>query len=171
MSGLIKSLLRGSALLWTLLITALIGNVIASNINGSGSATRAINYTMFVAAWSWVASLWGLAAIFITAIAIPLVLLPLDILAVLFTFVDAILLAAKLHAVDCGNIAREGRNWIAYGSNNDHKRCREIQASVAFMWFLWATFCACLFFTVVDTRGGLRSPFRRSKPAMSQVQA
>jgi hypothetical protein len=171
MSGAIAIALRSLALLWTLLITALIGNVIASNINASSSATAAINFTMFVAALSWVAGLYGLAASFFTALLIPLVVFPLDILAVLFTFIDAIVLAAKLRAVNCGNIGGRNlpRNWIAFGSANDEKRCREIQASTAFMWFLWATFCACLFFTWKQCR----SPFgssRSSRPNMTQVR-
>jgi Membrane-associating domain len=169
-AGWIHGGLRVLALLWTLLITALIGNVMASNINAASSATQAINFTMFVAAWSWVAGLVGLAAIFITALAIPWILWPLDIIAVLFTFISAIVLAAKLKAVDCNNIGRQPSNWIAFGSNNNEKRCREIQASTVFMWFLWVTFIGCLFFTYKLTSGliGGRS-FGRTKPSMSQV--
>lgn len=169
MPGIINATLRGLALLWTLLITALIGNVIASNISGSGSAARALNYTMFVAAWSWVASLYGIVTTFISALGVPMLLLFLDGFAVLFTFVDAILLAAKLHAVDCGNIPFEGRGWIGFGSHNTHKRCREIQASTAFMWFLWAVFCGCLFFSIREWRGGFGGFRRSTKPSMTQV--
>lgn len=171
MSGIISIALRALAFLWTLLITALIGNVIASNINAAGSASAAVNFTMFVAALSWVAVLYGLAANFITALLVPLIMIPLDALAVIFTFISAIVLAAKLRAVNCGNI--NGRNlpgnWIAFGSADNEKRCREIQASTAFMWFLWATFCALLFFTWKQSR----SPFagsRSSRPTMSQVR-
>ena len=171
MSGIITIALRGLVLLWTLLITALIGNVIASNINASSSATAAVNFTMFVAALSWVAGLYGLAASFFTALLVPLVMFPLDILAVLFTFIDAIVLSAKLRAVNCGNISGRNlpSNWIAFGSADNEKRCREIQASTVFMWFLWVCFCACLFFTWKQSR----SPFgssRSSRPNMAQVR-
>jgi hypothetical protein len=171
MSGWINGGLRALALLWTLLITALIGNVMANNINAASSATKAINFTMFVAAWSWVTCLVGLAAVIITALAIPWILFPLDVLAVLFTFISAIVLSAKLKAVDCGNFGNQPSSWIAFGSNNDEKRCREIQASTVFMWFLWATFLGCLFFTIKQSSGllGGRS-FGRSKPSMSQVR-
>merc|ERR1711879_775050 len=111
-TGWLHGGLRVLALLWTLLITALIGNVMASNINAASSATQAINFTMFVAAWSWVACLVGLAAIIVTALAIPWLLFPLDILAVLFTFISAVV-----------------------------------------MWFLWATFIGCLFFTYKQASG------------------
>lgn len=169
MSRIINAALRATALLWTLLITALIGNVIASNINGASSATKAINYTMFTAAWSWAACLWGLGAALFAFLAIPLVTITLDMLAVLFTFVAGVLLAAKLGTPDCSNIGNYGRHWIAFGSNNNEKRCREIQASTAFMWFLWATFVACTFFSFKDWRSGFGG-FRSSKQNMTQVR-
>lgn len=170
MAGIINAALRGVALVWTLIITALIGNVIASNVNGSGSATRAINYAMFTAAWAWVAGLWGLFAAFIGAMAIPLVLIFLDALAVLFTLVAAILLAAKIGTPNCGHIEGYGRKWIAFGSHSNEKRCREIQASTVFLWFLWATFCVLLFFSFREGRGGFGGFRRSSKPTMSQVR-
>ncbi|KAG5980229.1 hypothetical protein E4U55_004252 [Claviceps digitariae] len=168
MSGIIVSILRGSALLWTLLITALIGNVIASNINAASSAMAAINFTMFVAALSWVVHLYGLAAVFISSLGQAMIMLPLDGLLTLFTFIDAIVLAAKLRAPNCGNINPFSlpAAWIGYGSADTEKRCREIQASTAFMWFLFATSAAALFFTVKGARGG---SIRSGRPNMSQV--
>jgi hypothetical protein len=161
--------IRLVALLWTILITALIGNVIASNINGHMGA---INLAMFVAALSWIAILYGLAASIITSILVPIALLVIDILALLFTFISAIVLSAELGARNCGNANRHrySRGWIAYGSHNNEKRCREIQASTAFMWFLWATFCAAVFFSWKMTRG-FGSSRSRSGPSMSQVRA
>lgn len=163
--------LRLLALLWTLLITALIGNVIASNVNARTSAASAVNFTMFVAALSWVALLFGIAAAIISSLALPIVLLPLDFLATLFTFIAAIVLAAKLGAPNCGSIDRDdhGSGWIAFGSHNDEKRCREIQASTAFMWFLWACFMGILFFTFKDSRGSMTSIRSSTRPNMSQV--
>ncbi|PHH64098.1 hypothetical protein CDD81_4973 [Ophiocordyceps australis] len=177
MSTIVNISIRAFALLWTLLITALIGNVIASNNNGSMSA---INYAMFVASLSWVVSLYGIASALMTSIASPIVMVVLDALTLIFSFVSAIVLAAKLRAVDCGNLSLEHlpQNWIALGSKNVAKRCREIQASTAFMWFLFACFCASLFFSFMDSRsgggfGGLSLGRRRgaSKPSMSQVGA
>lgn len=175
--NIISVILRGIALLLTLLITALIGNVIASNNNAATSATQAINFTMFVAAWAWLAAIFGLVAAFISSLALPLIMLPLEILAVLFTFISAIVLSAKLGAVDCGQTDNRGRSWIAYGSGDDEKRCREIQASTVFMWFLWATFMGCLVLTFMDSRGGMggmSNPMKRrskSGPNMAQVGA
>ena len=177
MSNILQLGLRGLALLWTLLITALIGNVIALNINGASSANAAINFAMFTAAWAWIALLVGIAAVFISFLASPYVMLPLDILAVLFTFIAAVVLSAKLRATNCGNINANHlpSNWIAFGAKDTEKRCREIQASTVFMWFLWACFVACLAFTVITSRGGsggLGGRFRGgSRPSMSQVRA
>ncbi|KAK2612341.1 hypothetical protein QQS21_001605 [Conoideocrella luteorostrata] len=171
MSGIFNVIIRATALLWTLLITALIGNVIASNVNASSSAMAAINFTMFVAALSWVVSLYGLASAVITSLGRAIIMLPMDILAVLFTFIDAIVLSAKLRAPNCGNINVSSfpGDWIAYGSDDTEKRCREIQASTVFMWFLFASFSAALFFTVKESRSGLGGSIRTGRPNMSQV--
>ncbi|KAJ9156316.1 hypothetical protein NKR23_g1380 [Pleurostoma richardsiae] len=164
----IQLIVRALQLLWTLLITALIGNVIASNINGQMGS---INFAMFVAALSWVAALYGLVAAFVESIAIPIVLLALDGLSTLFTLIAGIVLAAKLHAANCGGNLQDhyGSGWIGFGSANDEKRCREIQASTAFMWFLFACFAVGVFFTFMGFRRGGAS-VRSGGPHMSQVR-
>lgn len=101
-----NNLLRLVQILWTLLITALIGNVIANDAGAASSAKAAVNFTLFVAVLSWIASLYGLVSNFVTAIAIPVVLLGLDCVAVLFTFISGVVLAAKLKAVNCANLVR-----------------------------------------------------------------
>lgn len=175
MASVVGILLRGFALVWTLLITALIGNVIASNRNAAGSAEAAVNFTIFVAAWAWLANLWGLAAAVVSSLALPIVVLSLDGIATLLTFIDAIVLASMLRAIDCRNINEQylPSNWIAFGSADNQKRCEEIQASTAFMWFLWACMTGCLVLTILDSRGGFGLGFGRrggsSRPSMSQV--
>lgn len=170
MAGIITLAIRGLALLWTLLITALIGNVIANNKDASGSAESAVNFAIFVAVLSWIVLLYGIASNFVSALARPIIALPLEGLAVLFTFIAAIVLAAKLGAPNCGSIHKDdhSKSWIAFGSDDDEKRCREIQASTAFMWFLFASFCASMFFTFTESRGSVGS-VRSSRPNMSQV--
>lgn len=98
---LVKSILRLLQFLLLLLTTALIGNVIASNNSGSQSA---VNFIMFVCALSWLAVLYGLVSHFVSAISIPIVALALDSTATLFTFIGAVVLAAKLQAVNCANL-------------------------------------------------------------------
>lgn len=157
--------LRALQFLWTLLITALIGNVIALNINGHMAS---VNFAMFVAVLSWLAMIYGLAATIISSIAIPVVMLALDGIATLFTFISAIVLSARLGAVNCANTAGRGGGWIAYGAANTEKRCREIQASTVFMWFLFISFAATFVLTFLDFRRGGGS-MRSSRPNMAQV--
>ncbi len=97
--NLIKTGLYALAFLWTFLITALLGNVIADAHGGTPSQ---INYCMFVAVLSWIVLLLGLTGSFIESIP-AIVLLVADLLAVLFTFVAAVLLSAKLGVHSCGN--------------------------------------------------------------------
>ncbi|KAK2070232.1 hypothetical protein P8C59_004744 [Phyllachora maydis] len=166
---LIQAILRGLQLFWIVILTALIGNVIANNVHAATSAESAINFSMFVIVISWLATLFGLAAAAAEALAIPIVLLAADGFATLFTFIDAIVLAAKLRAVNCSETVGHDGDWIAYGSHNDEKRCREVQASTVFMWFLFATFVAGMFFTFMSFRrtGG---SVRTGGPTMSQVR-
>ncbi|KAI0386793.1 marvel domain-containing protein [Hypomontagnella monticulosa] len=160
---MIKSILRILQLLLVLLTTALIGNVIASNISG---AEAAINFIMFVCALSWITVIYGIVSHFVAAAAIPIVALALDGAATLFTFIGAIVLAAKLQAVNCANLGRKPSDYIVFGSNDDEKRCREIQASTVFLWFLFAAFSATLFFVLKELRRGGGSV---RGPSMSQI--
>lgn len=62
-------------------------------------------------------------------------------------------------------------NFLTNGSHHPEKRCRELQASCAFFWFLFATFVASIVLTFFAGRsGGLssRGGIRRG-PSMSQV--
>ncbi|SPQ22229.1 0aaaccc9-7bc1-4b98-815f-157b89e1b455 [Thermothielavioides terrestris] len=165
----IQLLLRALQLLFIVILTGLVGNIIASNIAAASSATAAINFSMFVVVLSWLAALLGLATAVIERVALaPLVLLGADVLATLFTFIDAVVLAAKLRAVNCADTGGQPANWIAYGSADDGKRCREVQASTVFMWFLFATFAAVLALGFLGFRRGGGSI--RSGPTMSQVR-
>ncbi|KAI1657212.1 marvel domain-containing protein [Daldinia decipiens] len=163
METMIKSVLRIVQLLLVLLTTALVGNVIASNVTGSESA---INFVMFVCALSWLAIIYGLVSHFVSAVAIPVVALALDSAATLFTFIAAIVFSAKLQAVNCSNIGHKTSDYIAFGSEDTEKRCREIQASTVFLWFLFAAFAASLFFVLKELRRGGGSV---RGPNMSQI--
>lgn len=167
MLDILPTLLRALQLLFIVILTALIGNVIATNIDAYGSATAAINFTMFVIVVSWLVSIYGLAVAFVDRIASPMIVMGLDALATLFTFISAIVLAAKLGAVNCANTFDHDRSWIAYGSLDSTKRCREIQASTAFMWFLFATFATALALELMSFKRSGGS--MRSGPGMSQI--
>ncbi|KAK6840646.1 marvel domain-containing protein [Apiospora arundinis] len=161
---IVNSALRAFQFLWTLLLTALIGNVIANNHNGPMGS---VNLAMFTAVLSWLALLYGLVASFVTSLAMPLVMMVLDGLAVLFTFITAVVLAARLGAPNCSHIGGRAGDYIAYGSSDNTKRCREIQASDVFLWFLFACFIASLFFSFKAFRSMGGGSHRG--PSMSQV--
>jgi len=166
---IVSFILRGVQFVWLIILTGLIGNVIASNVDESTSAKAAVNFTMFVIAWTWLSVLYGLASAIIEQIAVPIAIVALDGSAALFTFIDAIVLAAKLGAPNCSNLVNEGPNWIGFGSLNDERRCRELQASTFFMWMLWVTTSACLgFFIMSWHRSG--GSVRSSAPHMAQVR-
>jgi hypothetical protein len=103
MQNIAHSVLRLVQLLVVLITTALIGNVRANSQHAAASATAAINFAIFVCALSWIAILYGAITHVVSAIAIPVVSLALDGLATLFTFIGAIVLSAKLTAVNCAN--------------------------------------------------------------------
>jgi len=96
----LQVILRALQFLWTLLITALIGNVIDDAFSGNASS---INFAMFVAVFSWLVVIYGFLAAFMESFNIPIVLLVADGLAALFTFIAGVVLAAKLGAHSCGN--------------------------------------------------------------------
>jgi hypothetical protein len=165
----IQLILRAIQLLFIVILTGLIGSLIASNVNAAGSAMAAINFAMFVVVLSWLAALLGLATGLIQRVALPvLVLLGADAHATLFTFIEAVVLAAKLKVVNSGSFGWQPADWIGFGSANVVKRCREVQAATAFMWFLFATFAAALVLSFLGFRRGGGS--MRSGPTMSQVR-
>jgi len=167
MAELAQIALRSIQFLWTLLITALVGNVIADAFAGNPSA---INYAIFVAVFSWIVVFYGFAASFVEALAIPIVLLVLDGLATLLTFIAGVVLAAKLHVHSCGNKSYVLTNSLTNGSHNPTKRCHELQASTAFFWFLFLTYVASLVLSFLGGFAGGRT-IRRGGPSMSQVRA
>ena len=100
MVSLSQLFLRGLQFFLTLLITALVGNALDDRAGGSPAS---INFVMFVAVLSWIVLLYGLVAAFIESLAVPVVLLVLDGLATLFTFIAAIVLPARMHVHSCTN--------------------------------------------------------------------
>jgi len=76
---IVQICLRAVQFIFTLIITALIGNVIHGAFAGNPSS---VNFAMFVAAWSWIALIIGGAAAFVEAVPGIIVLIT-DALAVL----------------------------------------------------------------------------------------
>jgi len=157
-------ILRALQFLFTLLTTALIGNVIQDAVFGNPSA---INYAIFTDAWCWLVLLVVVVAFFVESVAHPLITMIMDGLAALFTFVAGVVLAAKLGAHSCSNFDYTATNSLTNGEANTEKRCRELQASTAFFWFLWACFMGSLAFGFM-ARNHTSTGTRRT-PNMAQV--
>jgi hypothetical protein len=170
MVSLAQVALRGSQFLWTLLITALVGNAIASAFSGNPSS---VNYAIFVAVFSWIVLLYGMTATFIEGLAIPFVLTVLDGLAAVFTFIAGVVLAAGLGVHSCSNNAYTHSNHLTNGAMDTEKRCRELQASTAFFWFLFASYVGSVVVDFLGSSGGMstssRGGIRKGGPSMSQV--
>jgi len=163
--------LRALEFFWTLLIMAIVGNIIHDAKSGNPSL---INYDMFVAVFSMLCLFYLFAVAFNDGFAgHPALPLALDALNVLFFFCAAVAMAAELGAHSCGNRSYTTTNHITNGSNNTHKRCQESQAVTAFLWFAFATYVASLIFSTLGARSGgvnLRSGgIRKGGPSMSQV--
>lgn len=163
--------LRAWEFLWTLLIMSLIGNMIAEAFAGNPSS---VNYTMFLAAFSMLSLFYLVPASFNSDWAIhPIIMIVVDALNCVFFFCAAIALAAKLECHSCSNKEYTLNNEITNGSLNPTKRCREAQASVAFLWFGWAGYMASVFVSIIMARSATvnlrgRSASRR-RPNMAQV--
>ncbi|KAI0453441.1 marvel domain-containing protein [Xylaria acuta] len=166
MRTLINSILRIAQFFLVLVATALLGNVRATTQHAAASATAAINFAIFVCVLSWIAVIYSLIAHFVSAVAIPIIALAFDGFATLFTSIGAIVLSAKLTTVNCAHWGARPSDWIAFGSGDTEKRCREVQAGLVFMWFLFATFTATLALAFKEFRRGGGSV---RGPSMSQI--
>ncbi|KAI0446237.1 marvel domain-containing protein [Xylaria telfairii] len=167
MRAIINEILRIAQFFFVLVATAVLGNVRATTTqHAAASATAAINFSIFVCALSWIAVIYNLVAHFVDAVAIPIISLALDAFATLFTFIGAVVLSAKLTSVNCAHAGTKPTDWIAFGSGDPEKRCREIQSGLVFMWFLFATFTTTLVLAVREFR---RSGGSIRNPSMSQI--
>ncbi|MCJ1442691.1 MAG: hypothetical protein MMC23_003188 [Stictis urceolatum] len=163
--------LRALELLWTLLIMALVGNMIHDSAGGDPAI---VNYTMFVAVFSMLSLIYLFAAELFDIVLIPMLPMLVDALNVLFFFVGAVALAAYLGAHSCNNSGYTKSNLVTKTSGSEPKRCREAQASTAFLWFAFACYAASMVLSFMNKSGGggLRGGvggIRRGGPSMSQV--
>ncbi|KAJ5306063.1 hypothetical protein PENANT_c024G02247 [Penicillium antarcticum] len=164
--------LRAWEFLWSLLIMALIGNMIADSFSGNPAT---VNYSIFVSVFSMLSLFYLIPASFnIDWAGHPIIMIVLDALNCVFFFCAAIALAAKLECHSCTNTDYLKSNEITNGSNNMTKRCREAQASVAFLWFGWAGYMASVVVSIFMSRAATvnlrsRTGSRRGGPSMAQV--
>jgi len=167
---------------------ALVGNMIATAYSGNPSI---VNYDMFVAVFAMLSLFYLIPTAVKPDFAFhPIIGLVLDALNVLFWLIGGIATAAYLGAHSCSDSVSNrynqyckasdtntsiqsytASNVVTNGSPDREKRCREAQASTAFLWFGFATFCVSLAFSIMSSRGGAntRSTGVRRHPTMSQV--
>ncbi|KAK8167767.1 marvel domain-containing protein [Phyllosticta citrichinensis] len=170
-SKALNVILRGLQFFWTLLIMALVGSIIADAFSGNPSV---INYTMFAAVFAMLSLFYLIPATVKDGLGVPLVMMGLDVVNTLFFLCGGIALAAYLGVHSCSNDAYTKSNSITNGAADTAKRCREAQASTAFLWFGFAAFAASAVFSFLQRRDGLAgssgaSSVRGPAPSMSQV--
>jgi len=158
--------LRGFQFFCTLVIMALIGNMIATAVHGNHSI---VNYDMFVAVFGMLSLLYLIATAFMDALAVPIVAIGLDAANLLFYLIAGIATAAYLGVHSCSNSNYTLHNKVTNSSPDTHKRCREAQASTAFFWFAFAAFVATTAFSVMGGSGGVNMRGGVRRPTMSQV--
>lgn len=160
--------LRSWEFFCSLIVMALVGNMIATAYAGNSSM---VNYDIFVSVFGMLSLLYLLPTTIMGSFNLPILNIGLDALNVIFWFCGAVATAAYLGVHSCSNLGYTTTNHITNGSLNTQKRCREAQASTAFLFFGWAAFVASLVFSVLGGRGNvnMRGGIRRSGPAMSQV--
>ncbi|KAJ5970881.1 Non-classical export protein [Penicillium vulpinum] len=165
--------LRAWEFLWSLLIMALVGNMIAESFSGNPGT---VNYAIYTSVFSMFTLFYLIPASFnIDWSGHPLIMIIIDALNCIFFFCAAIALAAKLECHSCSNHEYLKHNEITNGSHNMSKRCREAQASVAFLWFAWAGYMASVIVSLFMSRSagtssrGRTGSGRRNTPNMAQV--
>ncbi|KAE8381453.1 marvel domain-containing protein [Aspergillus bertholletiae] len=164
--------LRGWEFLWTLLVMALIGNMIAGSFSGNPAT---VNYAMFCSAFSMFSLFYLVPASYNLDWAIhPIFMIVLDALNAIFFLSSGIALAARLEAHSCSNNLYTLHNEVTNGSVHREKRCREAQASTAFLWFAWAGYTASLALSCLAARRSVNlrprtGPARGARPSMAQV--
>ncbi|KAJ5212118.1 uncharacterized protein N7498_003764 [Penicillium cinerascens] len=163
--------LRAWEFVWTVIVMALIGNMLASAFAGNPAA---VNYAMYTVAFSMFTLFYLVPASWNLDWAIhPIFMITLDVLNCIFFFCAAIALASKLTCHSCTNQQYLAHNEITNGAFNMTKRCREAQASTAFLWFGWAGYMGSVIISIFTARGSTVSTRGRSgsrrRPNMAQV--
>lgn len=154
---------------WTLLIMALVGNMIASATKGNPSI---VNYDMFASVFSMLSLLYLVPATLKEELSFhPLIAIVLDTLNTLFFFVGGVATASYLGVHSCSNAKYTTTNFVTNGAHDTAKRCHEAQASTAFLWFGFAAYAVSAATSALQGRGNvnMRGGVRRGGPAMSQV--
>ena len=111
-----------------------------------------INFAIFVAVFSFLSLLVLLPSAIMGLMAGTPIPLVLDVLNTFFFFCGAVALSAQLGVHSCGDDGYTKGNKITNGALDRGKRCREAQASTAFMWFAFFTYAVSMVFSAMTAR-------------------
>jgi hypothetical protein len=142
----ITCLMRGTQAVFAIVIMSLTGHMISTSgwnmLPRQGGNAAEVNYSMFLGVWT----------VLLMAYFIPLALRPrkdemfliattaLDSLTSLFYMCGGIALAAAMNIHSCQNEDYTTENRITNSSPDTKWRCREAQATTAFVWFNFLMF-------------------------------
>lgn len=158
--------------IFALIITGLVGSMISTSgwnaIPSTGGNAAPVNYAIFLGIWTLLLTpffVWACVRMCpqprretpaeqdsreqrtLLFLRISLIL---DVLSVIFVFSGAVAMSAALGVHSCNNEAYSSTNGITNSSLDTKVRCREAQASTAFLWFLFFAFAASLALGVRD---------------------
>jgi len=163
-----NTVLRGMEFVFLVITLGLTGSLIENQFFGDSR----VNFMMFASVWGLLIGVfYGFAALFISVLAMPMIIVLVDFLTAVFTFSAATALAVAIRVHSCSNHFYIDNNKVAQGSSD---RCRKAQADTAFMYFAFFTFLASL---IISVTIGFREGWgafgpRKStapRPSMTQV--
>lgn len=145
-SKTIASIMRGTQLLMSLVIIALVGDIISNSYwnqvpRGAGNPVE-INFAMFIGVWGLVSEFIFFPLIFFADETEQAIYLAagLDGLNAIFCMSGGISLAAAMNIHSCLDSSYTSNNRITQGSPDQVRRCRDAQATTAFIWLNFILF-------------------------------
>lgn len=166
------TVVRVGIFVWSVIALGMIGRL----INSQRHSLNQVNYAIFAAAWGTLfGGFFGVAAAFISVLALPMILLIVDLMTFVFLFAGATTLAQAMRCHLCTNREYVLTNKVTQGSK---ERCRLGQASIAFLYFGAFSALGLLGYQIYRTvtYGPFDKPTKRSRaaprtgvPTMSQV--
>ncbi|KAH3680421.1 hypothetical protein WICMUC_000352 [Wickerhamomyces mucosus] len=149
---------RAVNFVFLVIVLGLSADLIASQDHGNAK----VNFALFTAIWGLLFSVfWGVIANFIEFFSWPLLVAFFEITSAIFTLAAGAALAAGLRAHSCTNQIYLDGNAITQGSEH---RCREAQATTAFLFFSFAAFLVSSGLAAVAVLGSGLGGVRKSTP-------
>lgn len=166
------TIVRAGIFVWSTIALGMIGRL----INTQKFHLNQVNYSIFAAAWGILfGAFYGIAAAFVSVLALPIILGIIDLMSFVFLFAGATTLAQAMRCHLCTNRVYVDTNKVTQGSK---ERCRLGQASIAFLYFAAFSALGLLGYQIyrIITYGPFDKPTKNSRaaprtgvPTMSQV--